>query len=115
MGSVTSVPSGQITGEVVFSKALSRSVTGSMNDLIFHAKMWMVEVELSPFDASFKLNEMPMSALGYRKPQGAFRRLCDVLRRQDRTPVRRVDQFTLLTMSNPLSMIQWLQLPQNQG
>lgn len=56
-----------------FAKALNRSVTGSMNDMIFHAKMWLTEGGLSPFDASFKLNEMPMSALDYTDPRRAFK------------------------------------------
>jgi hypothetical protein len=61
--------------EVRFSKALNRSVTGSMNDLVYHATMWMVERELSPFDAAFKLNEIPFAALGYRNPREAFKAL----------------------------------------
>jgi hypothetical protein len=63
------------TGTVHFSKALDRSVTGSMNDLIFHAKVWLTEDELSPHDVSFKLNEIPMSALGYANPREAFKSL----------------------------------------
>jgi len=51
------------TGSLRFGKALNRSVTGSMNDMIFHAKYWLIEGELSPCDVSFKLNEIPMSAL----------------------------------------------------
>ena len=44
------------TQTVRFASALNRSVTGSMNDLIYHAQMWLTEGDLSPFDASFKLN-----------------------------------------------------------
>ena len=62
-----------VSGKVRFSKALSRSVTGSVNDLVYHATMWMVERELSPFDASFKLNDIPFSALGYKNPREAFK------------------------------------------
>jgi hypothetical protein len=61
--------------KVSFAKALSRSVTGSMNDLIYHAKMWLTEGELSPFDASVKLNEIPMSALDYANPREVFKSL----------------------------------------
>lgn len=60
---------------ISFSKALNRSVTGSMNDLVYHAKMWLTEGELSPFDTAFKLNEMPMSALGYSQPREAIKSL----------------------------------------
>ena len=62
---------------VSFAKSLNRSVTGSMNDMIYHAQMWLVEEELSPFDVGFKLNEPPMSALGYAHPKDAFKRLAD--------------------------------------
>ena len=61
------------TGTVRFSKALNRSVTGSMNDLIQSARLWLVERDLSPFDTFCKLNETPMSALDYRNPREAFK------------------------------------------
>ena len=61
------------SGSVSFAKALNRSVTGSMNDMIYHAKRWLIEKELSPFDVGFKLNEMPMSALGYGNPREEFK------------------------------------------
>lgn len=67
------------TGTVRFAKALDRSVTGSMNDLIFHAKVLLFERELSPFDVGFELNEMPMSVLGYHRPKDAFKNLIDVI------------------------------------
>ena len=60
------------SGTVQFSKALNRSVTGSMNDLIFHAKMWLTEGELSPHDTAFKLNEIPFSPFKYRNPREVF-------------------------------------------
>lgn len=63
------------SAHVEFSKALNRSVTGSMNDLIVHAKHWLVEGDLSPHDASFKLNELPMSALGHENPRERFKSL----------------------------------------
>ena len=62
---------------VSFAKALNRSVTGSMNDMIYHAKMWLIENELSPFDVGSKLNEMPMSALGYENPREKFKKLAE--------------------------------------
>jgi hypothetical protein len=48
---------------VRFAKALNRSVTGSMNDLILHATDWLTEGNLSPHDVGFKLNEIPFSTL----------------------------------------------------
>ena len=61
------------TETVRFSKALNRSVTSSMNDLVFHAKMWLTERDLSPHDTSFRLNEIPMSGFDYRNPREAFK------------------------------------------
>jgi hypothetical protein len=66
---------------VRFASALNRSVTGSMNDLVNHARFWLVERELSPFDISFKLNDIPFSSLEYRHPREEFKRL--VLARGD--------------------------------
>lgn len=60
-------------GTIRFTKALHRSVTGSMNDLVHHATVWLVEGELSPFDAAFKLNDIPFSTLGYATPRAAFK------------------------------------------
>jgi hypothetical protein len=68
---------------VSFAKALNRSVTGSMNDLINHATSWLTEGELSPHDVGFKLNDILLSALArsksdfYWKPREAFKALVD--------------------------------------
>lgn len=56
-----------------FAKALNRSVTGSMNDMIYHAPMWLIEKERSPCDVGFQLNKIPMSALEYQNPKKASR------------------------------------------
>ena len=67
------------SGTVSFAKALNRSVTGSMNDLIRFAKDWLVEDEISPHDLGFRLNDILLSALatknsrGYGKPNEAFK------------------------------------------
>jgi Domain of unknown function (DUF6933) len=60
---------------VTLARSLNRSVTGSMNDLVAHAQMWLTEGGLSPYDTSFKLNEIPMSAIGYQSPRQAMRSL----------------------------------------
>ena len=39
-----------------------------MNDIIYRAQVWLTEGGLSPYDTGFKLNDIPMSALG--KPRG---------------------------------------------
>ena len=71
------------SGTVSFSKALNRSVTGSMNELINHATSWLIEGEMSPHDVGFKLNDILLSALArsksdfYWKPREAFKALAD--------------------------------------
>ena len=59
----------QASGTVSFAKALNRSVTGSMNDLIKFAKHWLVEDDISPHDLGFKLNAILLSALATEKPR----------------------------------------------
>ena len=61
--------------DVRFSKALNRSVTGSMNDFIFQAKYELIEPELSLNEISFRLNESPMSYLDYGLPKDVFQEL----------------------------------------
>jgi len=69
------------TGSVQFAKALNRSVTGSMNDLISHAALWLAEGDLSRHDVGIKLNDILLSALArsesdtYGKPLDAFEAL----------------------------------------
>jgi hypothetical protein len=69
------------SGSVRFAKALNRSVTGSLNELVKFAKPWLAEGELSPHDVGFKLNDILLSALArnktdfYWKPREAFKSL----------------------------------------
>jgi hypothetical protein len=74
---------------VRFGKALDRSVTGSMNDLTKQATYWLAQGELSPFDVGFRLNEIPMSALGngsaYGIPEKVFKELPSLPASQPRT------------------------------
>ncbi len=59
-------------GKFTFATALNRSVTGSMNELAFMAKVHLIETEISLFDISFKLNESFMSYIGSKRPREAF-------------------------------------------
>jgi hypothetical protein len=63
------------TARVSFSKATDRRVIGSMNELIFESKFYLVERQLSPFETSCQINETPMSYLDYNSPKEAFRLL----------------------------------------
>ncbi len=70
-----------VSGTVSFSKALNRSVTGSMNELIGESQMYLIEDEISPHDVGFKLNGILLSTLKnaeggkYAEPRDAFKRL----------------------------------------
>jgi hypothetical protein len=69
------------SGSVQFAKALDRSVTGSINELLKFATAWLEDGEVLPHDVGFKLNDIILSALapskkdGYGKPNDAFRAL----------------------------------------
>jgi Domain of unknown function (DUF6933) len=71
------------SGMVRFGKALNRSLTGSMNDLVQQATFFLSKADLSLFEVGFKLNETPMSALpsrsgdSYGTPREVFRRLAE--------------------------------------
>lgn len=71
------------SGSVRFAKALDRSVTGSINELLKFATAWLSDGEMSPHDAGFKLNDIILSALapskkdGYGKPNEAFKALAE--------------------------------------
>jgi hypothetical protein len=66
-------------GTVQFARASGRAVTGSMNELVVHAKHLLAGGELSPFDAGDRLNDVLLSAIGtggkkrYMTPREAFR------------------------------------------
>ena len=50
------------SGSVRFGKALDRSVTGSINEMVTLAKLWLAEGELSPHDVGLRLNDVLLSA-----------------------------------------------------
>ena len=60
------------TESISFSKALNRSVTGSMNELVMFAQAILTEEEISPYDVSFRLNKFLLSYLDYEYPHDAF-------------------------------------------
>jgi len=69
------------SASVKFAKALDRSVTGSINELVKFATFYLEDGEMSPHDLGFKLNDVLLSALapskkdGYGKPNEAFKAL----------------------------------------
>jgi hypothetical protein len=69
------------SGSVRFARALNRSVTGFMNELIRDATVWLADGDRSLHDVSGKLNDVLLSALAptaslrYGKPGEAFKAL----------------------------------------
>ena len=61
--------------KTTFAKTLNRSVTGSMNDLVFQAKIDLAHFSLSFFEISSRLNEVPMSYLEYKHPREVFMKM----------------------------------------
>lgn len=62
------------TGEVRFAKALNRSVTGSVNELVPIAEIFLADGELAPADIPERLNDTPLSAVGDKKHSLGFPR-----------------------------------------
>lgn len=66
---------------VRFSKSISRSTTGSMNELVRVAKRILDEEDVAPSEVGQELNQVLLSAiaeegdLGYCTPEKAFKRL----------------------------------------
>lgn len=71
------------SGTVIFAKALSRQVTGSMNDLIGLAKYMLIDGNTAPEDLAPRLNDNFLSVLKgrdgspYGRPMDALRALIE--------------------------------------
>ncbi len=69
------------SGTIQFAKALNRTVTGSITELVKCGKVWLEMEELSLHELGFRLNDVLMSAIGsgkahsYGKPNEAFKDL----------------------------------------
>jgi hypothetical protein len=61
--------------QIQFSKALDRSVMGSMNELVFHARHWLEGGELSLNEIASRLNDTPFSSLEYGNPRESIQEL----------------------------------------
>ncbi|MAX39919.1 MAG: hypothetical protein CME33_25530 [Gimesia sp.] len=68
---------------IQFSKALNRSVTSSMNQLVECAQILLIKDQMSPHEVGFKLNDFLLSAIaekksdGYGRPEDAFKRMIE--------------------------------------
>lgn len=62
-------------GAMQWAPIPSRSVLGTMNDLMRIAKYHIIEGDESPVELSLRLSETPLTALGMNSPEKAFRSL----------------------------------------
>ncbi|MBW4968624.1 hypothetical protein KZZ04_20035, partial [Pseudoalteromonas sp. CR1] len=66
---------------VRFAKALDRTVTGSLNELVQAATYCLEDRERSPFDVGVELNDLLLSAIArtkaekYGRPKEAFQEM----------------------------------------
>ncbi len=63
------------TSEFIYSKTQSKSVLGSMNDMVSMSKYMIPHKDMSPWEVSEFLNETPFKAIGYDSPIIAFRNM----------------------------------------
>lgn len=70
------------TGTIQFAKAINRTVTSSMNELILSATAWL-EDGISPYEVGFRLNTVLLSAIApdkkakYGVPREAFKKIIE--------------------------------------
>lgn len=63
------------TGVIKMSKTVSKSVVGSMNDIINLSKSYLEDEEIGPWDLMKMINRTPFKAIGYDRPEEAFRKM----------------------------------------
>jgi hypothetical protein len=59
-------------GTFQYSKAGNRRVLGSMNDLIYYAKVLLIQRQMSPSETALLINETPLSYLQDDRPRNCF-------------------------------------------
>jgi len=102
--------------DIFFSKIIDRRVMGSMNDLVFQAKMHLSMGNLSPADVSFRLNESPMSYLNYGRRMMHLGNW--ILRKLNYLTIikRAITWFTLMTFDLPQQENDhWVICPEESG
>lgn len=66
-----------VTKTASFHKPLSRSITGSMNELAAEAKYFLSSGEYSLWDVTDRLNDRPHASLKFKFSREAFKELAD--------------------------------------
>jgi hypothetical protein len=52
-----------------------KQVLGSIVEMVREAQFWLIEREMSPFEAAVNVNDAPMSYLHYNPPKQVFTKL----------------------------------------
>jgi hypothetical protein len=73
---------GPAASRIAIAKRQDRRVIGSMNDLIFQARIRLISGDTSPSETSRYLNRTPMSYIDYSNPRAAFRSMVEQLQRR---------------------------------
>lgn len=63
------------TGVTRYSKVNDKKLLGSIVEMLREAKFYIIEREISPFDAVAKVNELMRTYLNYNTPKEVFRQL----------------------------------------
>jgi hypothetical protein len=63
------------TAEILLSTTNSKSILGSMNDMIFNAKFLLDHEKMSPFDAGRFINKTPFSGIGMDYPENRMKNM----------------------------------------
>jgi hypothetical protein len=62
-------------GTIRYSKVTDRHVLGSIAELVREARFYIIERQVSPFDAASQVNQTPLSYLRYKHPKEVFAQL----------------------------------------
>lgn len=62
-------------GTIRYSKVRDRQVLGSIAELVREARFYIIERQVSPFDAASQVNQIPLSYLRYKHPKEVFAQL----------------------------------------
>ena len=66
---------GPQTGSFIYAKTASKSILGSMNDMVSMSKFMLPTRDMSPLDLSQMINETPFKTIEYQRPLDAFDKL----------------------------------------
>ncbi len=63
---------GPNSGQITMSKTISKSILGSMNDMVSMSKFTLQRKDVSPMYLTERINRTPFKAIDYQSPLEAF-------------------------------------------